>query len=215
MTRGFQGAEAEHVGFILAEVERLNRIIGDLFDAGRPLHLHPQPTDLLDLVHRSVRALQPRFDERGVRVHVSAGADIPAIDVDADRIEQVLINLVQNAIDVSPQGSAVDIELRLGCSREPFAAEPDGELDSLVVSIDDKGEGIAEEDRDKIFEPFYTTKARGTGLGLYVCHHIVEGHGGQIVVNSQPGQGSRFLLFLPVGRSLMGGSRETADLARR
>ena len=207
------GENAAHVDFILAEVDRMNRIIEDLFRVGRPLDLSLQETDLAALVERSLRTLEPRFQERGVRCQRRTVSDLPRVAVDADRIEQVLINLIQNGLEASPPGGVVEVELRLGSSQEPL--DPRAEPDSLVVGVRDQGEGIAEENRDKIFEPFFTTKACGTGLGLYVCHHIVEGHGGAIVVDSQPGQGSRFLLCLPLGQILMGGPSETADLARR
>ncbi|MFQ5599193.1 MAG: nitrogen regulation protein NR(II) [Candidatus Krumholzibacteriia bacterium] len=213
LTKRMEGDEATHVEFILAEVDRLNRIINDLFSAGRPLELSLQDTDLVHLVDRSVRTLQTRFEARGVECVRRVQPDLPRVGVDADRIEQVLINLIQNAIEASPRGESIEIEQRLGSSSEPLVES--AEVDSLITSVRDHGEGIPQEDRDKIFEPFYTTKARGTGLGLYVCHHIVEGHGGQIVVDSRPGEGSCFLLCLPLGRILMGGPSETADLARR
>src|SRR6185503_14585194 len=129
--------------------------------------------------------------------------DLPRVAVDADRVEQVLINLIQNAVEASPEGAPVEIEMRLGRAEEPLP--PGGEPDSLVITVSDHGEGITEENRDKIFEPFFTTKARGTGLGLYVCHGIVEGHGGSIVVESVGGQGTRFVVHLPLVRILMGG----------
>lgn len=203
----------EHVDFILAEVDRMNRIIEDLFRVGRPLDLMLQEADVEDLVERSLRMLAPRFEERGIRTRRLYAQDLPPVAVDADRIEQVLINLIQNAVEASPTGGEVGIEMRLGSSQEPLHSN--AAADSLVVVIRDEGEGIAEENRDKIFEPFFTTKAQGTGLGLYVCHHIIEGHGGSIVVESAPGQGTRFVLCLPLGRILMGGHSETADLAGR
>jgi len=213
LARNMQGEEAEHVKFILAEVDRLNRIINDLFSVGRPLELRPRATDAVALVDRSLKTLATHFEQQGVRFEHHRAADLPNIDLDADRIEQVLINFIQNAVDASPAGSTVTIVERLGASLDPLGDSAD--VDSLIIDVQDQGEGISEEDKEKIFEPFYTTKSSGTGLGLYVCHHIVEGHGGQIVVESQRGQGSRFLLCLPLGRSLREGTSETADLARR
>jgi PAS domain S-box-containing protein len=212
MAKDMQGDEATHVQFILAEVDRLNRIINDLFSVGRPLELSPRQTDVVDLVERSLRTLETRFRERQVQCAHHTAPDLPAIDLDADRIEQVLINFIQNAIDASPAGSTVTIEERLGSSLDPGGDSAD--VDSLIIDVRDQGSGISDEEKEKIFEPFYTTKSSGTGLGLYVCHHIVEGHGGQIVVESRQGEGSRFLLCLPMGRSLREGSSETADFAR-
>ena len=213
ITKHMTGDEAKHVEFILAEVDRLNRIINDLFSAGRPLELSLRDTDPVDLVDRSIRTLQPSFDKHGVRyVHKTHG-QIPEIAMDPGRIEQVLINVIQNAVEASPEAGLVEIEQRVGSSQQPHL--PEARADSLIISVRDYGEGITEENREKIFEPFFTTKGQGTGLGLYICHHIVEGHGGQIVVESRPGKGSSFLLCLPLGRIQMGGPSETADLARR
>jgi PAS domain S-box-containing protein len=213
LRKRMDGVSQEHMDFILAEVDRMNRIIEDLFRVGRPLELNLQDVDVEALAERSLRALEPRAAERGVRCVKRVATDLPLLVADPDRLEQVFINLIQNAVDASPEGGTVDLELRLGSSRDPLdrAAAPD----SLVVTIHDRGDGIPEEHRDRIFEPFFTTKARGTGLGLYVCHHIVEGHGGSIVVDSSCGQGTRFVLCLPLGRILLGGLDETADLARR
>src|SRR5678816_1516595 len=176
------GANREHIDFILAEVDRMNRIIEDLFRVGRPLQLQLADADMGAILDRSVRMLEPRFAERQVRCVRRVEPDLPRVAVDADRVEQVLINLIQNAVEASPEGAPVEIDMRLGGAEEPLP--PGGEPDSLIIMVSDHGDGITEENRDKIFEPFFTTKARGTGLGLYVCHGIVEGHGGSIVVES-------------------------------
>ena len=213
MTRHMKGEKAAHAEFVLAEVDRLNRIINDLFAAGRPLELTLRDTAVESLVERSVRALEPSFDKHGVRCVRRAQPQLPEVALDGGRIEQVLINLIQNAVEASPRGGVVEIDLWTATADVPQVRRGDG--DSLVISVRDHGVGIPEEERDKIFEPFFTSKAHGTGLGLYISHHIVECHGGRIVVESRPGEGSCFLLCLPLGRILMGGASETADLARR
>lgn len=213
VTKHKTGEEARHVEFILAEVERLNRIINDLFSAGRPLELSLKDTDPVELVERSIRTLQPSFEKCRVQYVHNVQGSIPALAIDSGRIEQVLINVIQNAVEASPEDGVVEIEQRVGSRQQLHLT--DARADSLIISVRDQGEGISEENRDKIFEPFFTTKGQGTGLGLYICHHIVEGHGGQIVVESRPGKGSCFSLCLPLGRIRMGGPSETADLARR
>jgi PAS domain S-box-containing protein len=213
LAKNMQGEDVRHAEFITAEVARLDRIINDLFTAGRPLELTLRDTDPVELVEHSIRTLEPSFNEHEVECVRHAQPDLPEIALDAGRIEQVLINLIQNAVEASSAGGVVEIEQRIGSSQQPHL--PSSKGDSLIISVRDHGEGMAEEEREKIFEPFYTTKAHGTGLGLYICHHIVEAHGGQIVVDSRPGQGSCFMLCLPLGRILMGGASETADLARR
>ena len=118
--------------------------------------------------------------------------------VDPDQIQQVLTNLMVNAIQAMPDGGAVQVAIRRERARPPEDHEAD-QGDYFCIEVKDEGEGIPQEDLPHLFEPFFTTKevGEGTGLGLSIAYGIVLEHGGWIDVASQPGQGSRFLAYLP------------------
>jgi two-component system NtrC family sensor kinase len=143
------------------------------------------------VVHQSLVLLAPRFREQRIEVENLLGNDLPSITADPDRLEQVFVNLLNNAADAMPEGGKVRVEIaRMRAGRGSW----------LVVSIADTGSGIAEEHLKSIFDPFFTTKptGKGTGLGLSVSYGIVRDHGGNIDVESRVGQGTIFRLRLPV-----------------
>jgi len=126
---------------------------------------------------------------------------LPAILVDEDRIVQVFHNLVRNAIEAMPRGGRLTLVTRL--SMDPLFAKMDlgrGLKSMAEVQVIDEGEGIPEATRAKIFTPFFTTKSDGLGLGLALCHRIVEEHKGAIQVTSEPGKGTAVSCFLPIAR---------------
>jgi two-component system NtrC family sensor kinase len=127
----------------------------------------------------------------GVQLNTALAADLPWVSVDSNQMKQVLLNLVHNALQAMPSGGTleVDTEVRANDHR-----------DWIVVTVKDSGVGIYPQNQEKIFEPFYTTKAGagGTGLGLSVTYGIVTDHGGTIEVESSPGSGSTFVVWLPL-----------------
>jgi PAS domain S-box-containing protein len=188
LSRGFPEGDERHesVAFILREVVRLNSIIQDLFTAARPRELATTPTPVAEIVTRALRTLGPQAESAGVRI-VQEDADTwPVALVDADQIQQVLLNLVENAIQATPPGGRITIR----SVRRATAPE-------VVLTVEDTGSGIAPEHLPRIFEPFYTTRAKGTGLGLFVAHGIVQRHGGTLDVESEWGRGTRFRVALP------------------
>jgi signal transduction histidine kinase len=126
--------------------------------------------------------------------------------VDADRVTQVIINLVKNAIEASTAGGRVRISASF--AREAPDVIFDGVGDFAIIRVQDNGLGLTEEDRQRVFEPFFSKKSEGTGLGLYVTHSIVERHGGYIDVESEYGVGSTFSVYLPVKQVHHGDTRE-------
>jgi signal transduction histidine kinase len=155
------------------------------------------PLDLNGLLRRIFDATEPTLDASGVRLTASLAEDLPAVAGDADRLQQVFINLFNNALDAMRAGG----ELRVTTSFEPSddddnTASPGG---SVHVDFNDTGTGMSEEVRAHIFDPLYTTKerGRGTGLGLVVVRQVVAEHGGRIEVESEPGRGARFRLTFP------------------
>jgi two-component system, OmpR family, phosphate regulon sensor histidine kinase PhoR len=185
----------EFLGRIVGEVDRLNALVEDLLDlarleAGRsPLQL--DKSDLGDVVRHGADRLRPQIERARLTMTVSVDEGLPAIEIDAKRIEQVLLNLVHNAIKFTPPEGEIAISV----------ARDSGDL---VVRVRDTGVGIADEEQARLFERFYKSdKARrseGTGLGLAIAKHIVQLHGGDVSVESTLGEGSTFSFALPIRR---------------
>ncbi|HEU4725958.1 MAG TPA: ATP-binding protein [Candidatus Eisenbacteria bacterium] len=188
LSRGFPPEDERHesVTFILREVVRLNTIIQDLFTAARPRELALARTPVREIVDRVVRSLAGAAETSGVTIALEGADRWPDAMVDADQVQQVFLNLVENAIHATPPGGRITIR-----------SVRRSTLPEVMVTVEDTGAGMAPEQQARIFEPFYTTKAKGTGLGLFVAHGIVQRHGGTIEVESEPGRGTRFRVALP------------------
>lgn len=155
----------ELVDFIVSEVDRLNRVVGDLLDFAKPKGINRVDCKLKEVMDRCRVMMLPRAEDKGVTLEFNI--QIGSFSIDPDRIIQLSTNLLANAIDASPKGGTV----RVGCLEMG---------NDLIIAVSDEGEGVAAEDMEKVFEPFHTTKAKGTGLGLAVCRQIIESHGGVI-----------------------------------
>lgn len=176
--------EQQDVQFVLGEVQRLDHIVSDLLDYTQPRPLDLRPVRVEDLVQRVRSALGPFAREREVRLE-SHGP--PAIlEIDSARLEQVLLNLVRNAIEASPPRACVNLLWERSHGSQPFR-----------FLIEDEGPGLSEEAIRRAFEPFFTTKGNGTGLGLYLSHAIVEQHRGRLVLGNRPGKGASIAIELP------------------
>ena len=183
-----QGADVtrELAGFITAEVDRLNDLITRFLDFARPIKLERRPVEITEVIDRAVAQLarhQPPFD---ITVYRNDSPDVHPLPMDRALMESVIYNLLENAAQASPPGGAITVKTR------PVKG-------GVEVSVIDRGSGIASEDRESIFNPFFTTKPYGIGLGLAVVAKIVDEHGGKMAVESEPGQGSVFRLVLPSG----------------
>jgi two-component system sensor histidine kinase AtoS len=176
--------EWRHYGpLIIREVDSLNHIVGELLAFGRPRPPQVDSIDLGALVKETAFLARGRSDAQ-VGVQIEPG--LPAIEGDREALKQAILNLVINAIQALPGGGHVEIEL---------AAAGAGEL---ALRVRDDGVGIAPENLDKVFDPFFSTKASGTGLGLAMVHRIVDAHGGTIGIDSRPGAGTTVEMRLPV-----------------
>jgi two-component system CheB/CheR fusion protein len=175
-------SSAESLASILTNMLELSR-----YQAGR-LNLERKPIRISDIAKKAAQRARRKYDTHNIILDVSDSA--PDVDGDADRIEQVLYNLLENAVKYSPTGSKVRI----------FSRQ---DKEDVVIGIRDYGTGIAPDDQQKLFEPFSRLKeggSSGIGLGLVVCKRLVEAHGGRIWVESIPGQGSTFLFTIPTNR---------------
>jgi two-component system sensor histidine kinase HydH len=171
---------------IQGEVRRLNGIVEEFLSLARPLTLDLRATAVADLVAEVTGLVEAEATGAGVKIERGLPADLPPVRADRDRLKQVLLNLSLNALEAMPGGGT----LRLAASAARQA---------LTITVSDTGTGIAPEMRGRLFEPYVTSKARGVGLGLAIARRIVEAHGGRITAESEPGQGTRFRIALPLG----------------
>ncbi len=182
--------ETNHAfGLISAEILRLENIIKNFLEFARPPRLKILREFLPPMIDDALQFLTPRLDERRIALNWEPPADLPPALIDADQFRQVLMNLLVNALEVTPAGSRISISAQ---------AESDGKGGPvLVVSIRDAGPGIPDDVRTRIFEPFFTTKDDGTGLGLSVAARIMGDHGGRLMLESTGGGGTTFAVWVP------------------
>ncbi len=180
---------SELAGYISSEVNRLNTIVSRFLDFARPLKLDLRPQQVPPLVDSALKAARDRWPETKVEVERHYAADLPAIPLDADLCEQVFANLALNAYEALAAGGG-----KLKVAIAP--ADSNGRR-GLEIVFEDTGSGIPAELRDQIFNPFFTTKKSGVGLGLSIVSKIVDDHRGWIRVASEPGQGASFRVFFP------------------
>jgi signal transduction histidine kinase len=184
-------SEAEELlGVMADETKRIDRIVQQFLDYARPPALRVEPTDLGALVRDLGGRLRAHAESRGVSLEVDTAAAGPA-HVDPAQLRQALDNLVRNAVDATPEGGRVSVEVRSGRGGHS-------------IEVRDTGRGIEPDHRAKIFDLYFTTKPEGTGVGLAVTQQIVTAHGGAIEVDSEPGTGTTMTVRLPRGEAARG-----------
>lgn len=179
----------EMAGFISSEVDRTNSLVTRFLDFARPLAVRLEKTDLTQVIDQAISDIekhQPPFD---VTIYKNYSPEIPPFFLDGQLMERVIYNLVLNAAQASPPNGSITVKTR----------ESDGTVEITVI---DRGSGIPPKLIENIFNPFYTTKSGGVGLGLAIVSKIVDEHGGSIAVESEPGEGSVFRVYLPFRESL-------------
>ena len=172
---------------MIAEVDRLNRVVGQLLEFARPVPVSPKSTSLQELVDDSVRLIEQKAKEKQITVKTLNSVKVDKAVIDPDRINQVLLNLYLNAIESMESGGELGVEL-----------SADEENHRIEIRVSDTGCGIPGEHLSRIFDPYFTTKSTGTGLGLAVAHNIMEAMGGKIKISSQPGKGTTFCITIPI-----------------
>ncbi|MBZ5632782.1 MAG: hypothetical protein LAO55_06575 [Acidobacteriia bacterium] len=181
----------EMAGYIKQEVDRINSLITRFLDFARPRNLRLEKTDLHDMLDHAIELFDREKSGAAAAVTVfkNYSPDVPPVRVEAELMQHVITNLLSNAAQASPPGGVVTIKTRLAETGEGQKAE---------IAVIDRGSGIDPKHLESIFNPFFTTKAEGVGLGLAIVSKIVDEHGGQITVESTPGEGSVFRVYLPV-----------------
>ncbi len=174
----------KYLGVAKGEITRLDYIITQFLQALRPAPVKLVMADIDNVVHETVDLLRPEIDNRSVSVELQLSQHLPAIPVDPGQIKQALVNLVKNAIQAMTKGGRLTL-------RTDQAAE------GIVLTVADTGGGIPQEKMNRIFEPFYTTKKKGSGLGLMIVQRIIREHGGRIELESRVHRGTTFRIWLP------------------
>jgi two-component system, sporulation sensor kinase E len=174
-----------YLGVARGEITRLDYIITQFLQAIRPAPPRLETLPLNHTVNEAIELLLPELKNRGITVHRKTGRHLPDSPFDPAQIKQVLVNLVKNAMQAMTKGG--ELTLATGAT-----------ADGVWFSVEDTGTGIPQEQLNDIFKPFYTTKKKGTGLGLMIVQRIVREHGGRIGVESHPGKGTTFRIWLPL-----------------
>jgi PAS domain S-box-containing protein len=184
---------------ILSEVERLDRIISDLFKVAKPRDILYQEADLSELIERSYNSVKEMFTEKGVEFIKDIDDNVLPIEVDPDQMIQVLINLIKNAVEATGKGGKVIA--RVKCYNEMINERNIKEQKKIVrIEIIDNGIGIDKKSIGRIFEPFFSNKSQGTGLGLFISHSIIQHHHGKIDAFSRENEGTTIQINLPINK---------------
>ena len=182
------------------ELERITTLLNELMQISRleagAVELHPRVIDLGEFVHGAISRLVPAAEAKDISIHPEIDSGTSELYGDPDNLQQVLLNLLGNAIKFSPQGSSIQVSVR----RDDSAKGP-----LLIFSVKDTGPGIPYAEQSLVFHKYYRAsgirdQVDGVGLGLSISRHIVEAHGGEIGVSSVPGEGSTFTFTLPLYR---------------
>ncbi len=175
----------QYAGVAKGEINRLDYIVTQFLQAIRPAPPQLRPASLNEAVLKTLQLLGPELENRGLQVKTRLDRELPDSPIDPGQIQQVLVNLVKNAMQAMTRGGTLTLQT--------------GEAsDDVFVSVSDTAGGIPQEQINRLFEPFYTTKEKGTGLGLMIVQRIVRAHGGRIDVESQFGRGTTFRIRLPM-----------------
>ena len=175
----------QYLGVAKGEINRLDYIITQFLQAIRPAPLQLKVTSLNAVMEKTLELLRPEFDNRGLTVKPRLARQLTATPIDPTQMQQVLVNLVKNAMHAMTKGGTLTLQTGEGA-------------DGVWMSVADTGGGIPQEQINRIFEPFFTTKKKGTGLGLMIVQRIVRAHGGRIELESHVGRGTTFRVWLPL-----------------
>lgn len=175
----------EYFDIMLTELDRINLIVSELLVLSKPMDVVYKKQQVAVILQDVVTLLQSQASMDNVVIALSMESDIPAVRCEENQLKQVFINVLKNAMEAMPDGGRIEVALKR-------------EENTVVLLFTDEGTGIAEERLPKLGEPFYTTKEKGTGLGLMTCMKIMESHGGEMSISSKAGEGTLVKVSLPV-----------------
>lgn len=186
----FENDKVKNIKNLLAivkeEIERLNSIVQDFLFAVRPMSMNLSKENINDILKETLEFLKYELEESDIKVTLNLDEELPTVLIDPKYIKQALLNIIKNAVEAINEGGEISIKTEV---------TPEGDV---LINIADSGEGIPENNMGKIFEPYFTTRKSGTGLGLVIVYKIIKELGGNIKIESKEGEGSNFSIKLPV-----------------
>jgi two-component system, sporulation sensor kinase E len=175
----------QYLGVAKGEINRLDYIVTQFLHAIRPTAPQLKPGSLNEVVEKTLELLKPELENRGLHVKTKLQSRLPFAPLDLTQMQQVLVNLVKNAMQAMTKGGTLTLQTSEGS-------------DGVWLSVADTGGGIPQDQINRIFEPFFTTKKKGSGLGLMIVQRIIRAHGGRIELESLVGRGTTFRIWLPL-----------------
>ncbi len=175
------------IDIIVAEARRLNKIISDFLNFARPKNPNRSPCRIDDVIIKNIHFLEPQIKANGYAIRTCFCSNIPIIMADSDMLYQAFLNLLINGMQAMPRGGAIDVTIETGNG-------------TLWVFVEDEGEGVSIADAEKIWDPFFTTKEKGTGLGLGTVKNIIEAHDGMIRIDNRRQKGARVSIKFPLSQ---------------
>jgi PAS domain S-box-containing protein len=175
----------QYLGVAKGEINRLDYIVTQFLHAIRPTPPQLKPASLNEVVEKTLELLRPELDNRGLTVKAKLQPRLPLAPLDSTQMQQVLVNLIKNAMQAMTKGGTLTLQTGEGS-------------EGVWLSVADTGGGIPPEQINRIFEPFFTTKKKGSGLGLMIVQRIIRAHGGRIELESDIGRGTSFRIWLPL-----------------
>jgi signal transduction histidine kinase len=192
LLRGRSLSQENHIRYleiVYAELIDLSKLVSDFVLMAKPSYPEKREHSLQDIVIDTVQFMTSQANFNNVIITTDLCEPDLSLYIDSIQIKQVLINLIQNAFEAMPRGGQVDIRLSIH-----------KELNMAMITIRDYGVGISEEQMNHVFNPFFTTKENGLGLGLSICYRIIENHGGSIQIKTPVGRGTQFTISLPISK---------------
>jgi signal transduction histidine kinase len=173
-----------------AEISRLNRLVGDFLSFGKPMRLDPRPCAVEEVLREVATLVEHKAKDQGIALALETEPNLPKIVADPELLKTCFLNLMINALDAMPGGGLLDLSVRRG--------QTENGTECLITTVRDTGQGMSEDDIHTAFEPYFSTKDTGLGLGLALTHKIVADHGGTITLESAPGRGTTAMILLPL-----------------
>jgi signal transduction histidine kinase len=181
--------QREDIEVISEEIRHIDTIVRNFLEFSRPPKLKIQSVSPSDVVDSAIQLLRHRIESYGVEVEVYRQRKLPVVDGDPEQLKEVLVNLMVNACDAMADGGKITIR------EEEGHTEPMGRV--AVIRVSDTGPGVPEGIKEKVFQPFFSTKEEGTGLGLSIAARIIQDHKGCLNLRSREGKGATFIITLP------------------